>query len=192
MERVQRLLDACAVVLDDVGYDALTTREVARRAEVPIGTLYQFFGGKQSLCAALGRRNLELWVERLHRRLSMLQVSRWSQTAGVVVEEFVAMKRTLPGFAVVDFGDTRLVQPVLLDGTERAENNELVADRLARFAVDDLGLPDAVDLHLVLRAAVELTDGLLGLAFRVDRRGDPALIAEAEAALRVYLSHRLG
>lgn len=192
IERVRRLLDACAVVLDDVGYDALTTREVARRAEVPIGTLYQFFGGKQSLCAALGRRNLEVWVERLHGRLSTLRVSRWSQTTGVVIEEFVTMKRTMPGFAVVDFGDTRSVQPVLLDGTEQAENNDFVAARLARFAVDDLGLPDAADLELVLRVAVELTDGLLGLAFRIDRQGDPKLIAEAETALRAYLSDRLG
>jgi hypothetical protein len=72
------------------------------------------------------------------------------------------------------------------------ENNELVAVRLARFAVEDLGLPDAVDLHLALRVAVELTDSLLGLAFRIDRQGDPVLIAETEAALRVYLCHRLG
>ena len=192
IQRVGRLLDACAAVLDDTGYDGLTTREVARRAGVPIGTLYQFFGGKQSLCAALARRNLDAWVSRLHERLAALWVTRWSQTAAVVVEEFVAMKRTVPGFTVVDFGDTRVGRPILLDGTEQAENNELVAARLARFAVDDLGLPDAEDLQLVLRVAVELTDDLLRLAFRVDHQGDPAVIAETEAALRAYLSDRLG
>lgn len=192
MERVTRLLDACASVLDDEGYDGLTTREVARRAGVPIGTLYQFFGGKQALCGALALRNLEEWVRRLHERLATLQVSRWSDTAAVVVEEFVTMKRTVPGFGVVDFGDTRPGRPILLDGTEQAENNELVAARLARFAVEDLGLPGSDDLKLVLWVAVELTDGLLTLAFRHDRSGDPMLIAEAETALRSYLLTRLG
>lgn len=190
--RVIRLLDACASVLDDVGYDALTTREVARRADVPIGTLYQFFGGKHALCCALAQRNLEEWVRRLNERLAVLQVTRWSDTAAVVVDEFVAMKRTVSGFGVVDFGDARPGRPIMLDGTERAENNELVAARLARFAVEDLGLPSADDLLLVLRVAVETVDSLMALAFRHDRDGDLALIAEAEAALHAYLTLRLG
>jgi AcrR family transcriptional regulator len=200
IERVNRMLDACASVLDDVGYDRLTTREVARRAGVPIGTLYQFFAGKQALCGALARRNLDLWVQRLHERLAQLSVTRWSDAAAVVVEEFVAMKRTAPGFGVVDFGDARPDRPILLDGGEQEENNLLVARRLARFGVEDLGLPVAghegpVDdggLLLVLRVAVELADGLLRLAFRVDPQGDPELIAEAGAALRGYLAARLG
>jgi AcrR family transcriptional regulator len=192
IERVARLLDACASVLDDVGYDALTTREVARRAGVPIGTLYQFFGGKQALCCALAQRNLEEWVRRLHERLAALQVARWSDTAAVVIEEFVTMKRTVSGFGVVDFGDARPGRPILLDGTEQADNNELVAARLARFAVDDLGLPVTDDLQLVLRVAVESVDALMALAFRRDRNGDPDLIAEAESALHSYLAARLG
>lgn len=200
MERVARMLDACAEVLDEVGYDRLTTREVARRANVPIGSLYQFFASKQALCGALARRNLEAWVDRLRERLSLAPVGRWSDTAGVVVEEFVAMKRTVPGFGIVDFGDTRPDRPILLDGAERVPNNELVARRLAWFGVAELGLPDAAgagladeaELRRVLRVAVELADGLLRLAFVVDPAGDPALVAETEIALRGYLSARLG
>jgi AcrR family transcriptional regulator len=192
VERVARLLDACASALDDVGYDALTTREVAHRAGVPIGTLYQFFGGKQALCWALAQRNLEEWVRRLHERLSALQVARWSDSAAVVVEEFVSMKRTVPGFGVVDFGDACPGRPIPMDPDEQVENNELVAVRLAQFGVEDLGLAPSDDLALALRVAVEMTDGLLRLAFRRDPSGDPALIAEAESALRSYLSVRLG
>lgn len=192
IERVNRMLDACAEVLDEVGYDGLTTREVARRAEVPIGTLYQFFRGKQALCGALARRNLDVFVRRLHERLAALQLTRWSDTAGVVVEEYATMIRTVPGFGVVDFGDTRPDRPIMLDGNEQVENNELVAARLSRFGVDDLGLPADPDLGLVLRVAVELAESLLRLAFRADRDGDSLMLAEAESALRGYLSTRLG
>src|SRR3954454_9336072 len=144
-ERVGRLLDACAEVLDEVGYDALTTREVARRAGVPIGTLYQFFADRQALCRALAERNLDLFVDRLQRRLAAAHVSRWAGTAPIVVAEFVAMKHTVPGFAVVDFGDSRGGKPLLLDAGAARANNELVSDRLLALGVEALGLPRAAD-----------------------------------------------
>ncbi|HET9658151.1 MAG TPA: TetR/AcrR family transcriptional regulator [Kineosporiaceae bacterium] len=186
-----RLLDACAEVLDEVGYDALTTREVARRAEVPIGTLYQFFGGKQALCGALAQRNLEEWVRRMGVRFTAAPVGRWSDTAPVVVGEFVVMKRSVPGFGAVDFGDARPGRDHMLDGPAGEENNALVARRLAEFGIRELGLGGGAAVEPVLRVAVEVTDGLLRLAFRADREGDPALIAEAEWLLRSYLSARL-
>jgi AcrR family transcriptional regulator len=191
-ERVARLLDACAEVLDELGYDALTTREVARRAGVPIGTLYQFFGGKQALCAALARRNLELFLQRLRDRFAGHPVSRWSDTAVIVVAEFVAMKRAVPGFSVVDFGDTRAGRDHLLDESGAVENNALVARRLAQFGVEDLGLPGGDEVRPVLRVAVEVVDGLLRLAFRPRGGPDPVLIGEAEWLLRSYLAARLG
>jgi AcrR family transcriptional regulator len=191
MERVTRLLDACAEALDEVGYDALTTREVARRAGVPIGTLYQFFAGKQALCGALAARNLELFLQLLRRRFAGRELSHWSDTALGVIEEFVAMKRTVPGFGVVDFGDTRPGQHYLLDGAQAVENNEMVARRLARFGVEDLGLAQVPELEQVLRVAVEVADSVLRLAFRADPEGEPGLVAEAEWLLRSYLSARL-
>ena len=38
-ERLTRILDACADLLDEVGYDDLSTRAVAQRAGVPIGSV---------------------------------------------------------------------------------------------------------------------------------------------------------
>ena len=48
-ERLTRSLDACADLLDEVGYDALSTRAVALRAGVPIGSVYRFFGNKRQM-----------------------------------------------------------------------------------------------------------------------------------------------
>jgi AcrR family transcriptional regulator len=191
-ERVARLLDACAQVLDEVGYDALTTREVARRAEVPIGTLYQFFAGKAALCRALAERNLEAFMERLTARLDRDPVTGWQSTASVVVQEYVAMKRELPGFAVLDFGDPL---PALRRSEEDSPGldnaNQLVADRLRPLALK-LGAPESGDLSTVLLVAVEIADSLVRLAFRFDAAGDPWLIAEAQLVLGAYLDSRLG
>ncbi|GGS01540.1 hypothetical protein GCM10010252_45210 [Streptomyces aureoverticillatus] len=48
-ERLTRILDACADLLDETGYEDLTTRLVAERAGVPIGSVYRFFGNKRAL-----------------------------------------------------------------------------------------------------------------------------------------------
>lgn len=56
---VRALLDATARLLEEQGYDALTTRRVAERAGVSVGSLYQYFPDKQSLVHALLVEHLE-------------------------------------------------------------------------------------------------------------------------------------
>ena len=193
LERFERMLDACAQLLDEVGYDELTTSQVAKRAGVPIGTLYQFFEGKQALTRALARRNLDRFLDRLHARFAAAgTVETWADAASVVVAEFVAMKREVPGFAAVDFGDARPGKHFMLDAEREVENNRLVAQRLRRLGVEDLGLPDdGPEVDRALLVAVEAADSVLRLAFRYGPDGDPALIAEADLLLRGYLGARL-
>lgn len=180
-ERVARLLDSCAALLDEVGYEALSTSKVARRAGVPVGSLYQFFDGKQSLCQAVARRNMEAFLVRIAERLAADPPRTWAQAAPVVVAEFVGMKRTVPGFLFTTFGG---------EG-EATADNALVAEYFVALAVGRLGLPAAPDAALVVRVATELVDALVRLAFVAGPPGDPALIAEAERVLTLYLGSRL-
>ena len=45
--RVADILKAAATLLGEVGYDGLSTNLVAERAQVPVGSIYQFFDRKQ-------------------------------------------------------------------------------------------------------------------------------------------------
>ena len=54
---VDAILEAAARILMEVGYDKLNTNEVARRAGVSVGSLYQYFPNKQSLLAELHFRH---------------------------------------------------------------------------------------------------------------------------------------
>ncbi|MFI6450247.1 TetR/AcrR family transcriptional regulator [Streptosporangium amethystogenes] len=197
LERVERMLDECARLLDEVGYEALTTKEVARRAEVPIGTFYQFFPDKQGLVRALALRNLEAFLSRITARLAEVRLSNWTEMVDLAIDEFVAMKRATPGFAVVDFGEV-LAAPggPVVQGTERMldaalENNVIVADRLRTITVELLGAPIGPELDRVLFVAVEAADAVLKLAFRSLPDGDPELIAECKHLVRRYLSAHL-
>ncbi|MFC4060670.1 TetR/AcrR family transcriptional regulator [Planomonospora corallina] len=197
VERVERMLDECAKLLDEVGYEALTTKEVARRAEVPIGTFYQFFPDKQGLVRALAFRNLEAFLDRITTRLGDTDLSGWTELVDLAIDEFVAMKRSTPGFAVMDFGEV-LPTPggPALRGTERMldaalENNVVVADRLRTITIDVLGAPVGPELDRALVVAVEAADAVLKLAFRTAPEGDPELIAECKLLVRRYLAGHL-
>lgn len=56
---VDAILDAAARILVTEGYGAASTNRVAEVAGVSIGSLYQYFPGKQSLIAALRRRHAD-------------------------------------------------------------------------------------------------------------------------------------
>ncbi|WTI13132.1 TetR family transcriptional regulator [Streptomyces sp. NBC_00820] len=265
-ERLTRILDACAALLDEAGYDALSTRAVAERAGVPIGSVYRFFGNKRQMADALARRNLERYVECVTERLKAAErgdvsvrgggrdterggasvpgrgrdperghgsepghgpgpghgsgpgygpeaghgpgpghgsgpgygpeaghgleagrgpVSDWRAVMDAVLDEYLAMKRTAPGFSLVDFGNQIPV------GTRRTGANTRVADRLTDLLAGFLGrTPDDV-LRRAFLVAVESADTLVQLAFRMDPQGDPAIIEETRALLRAYLARVL-
>jgi len=56
---VEALLDATARVLCQSGYDGLTTNKVAAAAGVSVGSLYQYFPGKDALVIALLLRHAD-------------------------------------------------------------------------------------------------------------------------------------
>lgn len=70
-KRVDAILDALAELLVERGFDAINTHHVAERADVPVGTLYQFFPNKYALVGALSRRYIERYGDILQKSLSI-------------------------------------------------------------------------------------------------------------------------
>ncbi|GGX10649.1 TetR/AcrR family transcriptional regulator [Streptomyces lomondensis] len=184
-ERLTRILDACADLLDEVGYDELSTRAVAQRAGVPIGSVYRFFGNKRQMVDALAQRNLERYSARVTERLREAGDGSWRDVLDAVLDEYLEMKRTAPGFSLVDFGNQIPV------GSRHAEPNHRVADRLTELLAGHLDREPDEELRRVFLIAVETADTLVHLAFRVAPEGDQKIIAEAREMLRGYLARVL-
>ncbi|MGW0365650.1 TetR family transcriptional regulator [Streptomyces sp. NPDC002990] len=185
-DRLARILDACAELLDETGYEDLSTRAVAQRAGVPIGSVYRFFGNKRAMAVALAHRNLDRYAESIADRLTRLPATAWRPVVDAVLDEYLAMKRDVPGFALVDFG----VPAPPPDGPED-DPNHLVAARLTELLCAHLGLTPDVALRRAVLVAVEATDALLQLAFRADPAGDPGIITETRAMMHAYLARVL-
>jgi AcrR family transcriptional regulator len=187
LAKVTRMLDACAALLDEAGYEALTTTLVAERAGVAIGSLYQFFPDKRAIAAALAMRNLDAYVARVQARLEAGPPADWQQTVQDAMNDFIGMHRSTPGFAALRFGD--VVDRHLLDA--QRDNDEVIAGQLSGLMVRYYRMPDGPPLRLALLVAVQLADALVTLAFRRDPAGDEEILAEARQVVGEYLAHKL-
>ena len=187
--RVQRMLDAAAALLDEVGYEATTTSLIASRAGVSVGSLYQFFPDRAAVLQAVALRSFARFSEVLATRMAASALSRWQDAVGVVVDVYVEFSRTEPAAKVLSFGGP--VDRHMLDAED--DNNAVVADALGevlRTVLPDLAIDER--LRLALRVAVEAGDRVLELAFRRSPRGDPEVVAEAKQLLVSYLTGYLG
>ncbi len=183
--RVQRMLDACAYLVDEIGYEGLTTTLLAERAEVAIGSVYQFFPDKRAIVQALALRNMDAYLQRLADRFANEVFAYWWDGVDAAIDEYIAMHRAVPGFRTLHFGD--VVDVHLLD--EEQDNNAVIADRLADLLVERFMLGDPARLKFALQIAVEASDALIKLAFRRAQHGDETVLVEAKALIREYL-HR--
>jgi AcrR family transcriptional regulator len=183
--RVQRMLDACAELVDEVGYEGLTTTLLAERAEVAIGSVYQFFPDKRAIVQALTLRNMEAYLERLANSWAGGSFADWWEGVDAAIDEYIAMHRAVPGFRTLHFGD--VVDVHLLD--EERDNNAVIAGRVTKVLVDQFGVADTPRLRFAMEIAVEAADALIKLAFRRHPDGDDTVLGEAKALIREYL-HR--
>ena len=184
MLRVQRMLDCCAEILDEVGYDNLSTTRIAERAGVAIGSVYQFFPDKKAITQALGLRFLDQFGARITERLAGASFGHWTTAVDAIIDEYIDMHRNVPGFRSLHFGD--IVDPRLLNGG--TDNNRVISIRLRKIVVSVSDIYDSDELDRAINVAVEAGDAALKLAFRDDPEGDPDLINEAKRLVSSYLT----
>lgn len=185
--RVERMLDACAELLDEIGYEALSTTRIAERAGVAIGSVYQFFPDKRAITQELTRRNVEQFVGRVGGRFLEEEYRGWWEAVDAIIEVYVDMHRSVPGFRSLHFGDA--VDLNLLDAD--ADNNTVIAGRLRGLLLKEYGLADSEQLDVAVLVAVEAGDAVLKLAFRRDPEGAPEIIEAAKQLMRGFLSRQL-
>lgn len=188
LARVSRMLDACAELMDEIGYDGLTTTLLAERAGVAIGSVYQFFPDKRAIVLALAQRNIESYVERLSTKISSGELTHWWDAVDAAMDEFIDMNRSTPGFRTLRFGD--VVDRNLLDADR--DNDAVLTEQLGKVLVGAFGVPENDRLLFSLAIAVEMADGLIKLAFRRDPDGDEQVLGEAKKIVKEYLLRKVG
>jgi AcrR family transcriptional regulator len=182
IERVERILDAAAQLVVAEGVESVTTRGVAEIAEVPVASLYQYFGDKDEILLALVERDVAEMDAQVAADLAALDVLSIGSLVETTMRAFVKVYLRRPAFVVIWLrGRTNTA----ISDFCRAHNKRIAAD-LHRFARDaGLVRPGTRSLHAEL--AVEVGDRVFQLAFEEKMRGDRTLIGEGVELVRSYL-----
>lgn len=88
IDSVERILAAAATLLDEKGYDHLTTISIAKQAGASIGSVYQYFPNKQAIMVAL----FERWLALDNQALEEVEASAKYDS---IVDEFLALTERL-------------------------------------------------------------------------------------------------
>lgn len=93
------ILDAAAQLFESEGYEGVTTNEIAIRAGVSIGSLYQYFPNKAAIVTAIAERHLGDAASLLENALaaSREQGHGVAETVSGVIRACVALHDSHPG-----------------------------------------------------------------------------------------------
>jgi AcrR family transcriptional regulator len=80
LERRQQILAITAQLLDEVGFDDLTTILIAKRLDISVGSLYHYFPNKQAVLHALASQ----WIDEVE--LALDGIDKVAEQAGSLAE----------------------------------------------------------------------------------------------------------
>jgi AcrR family transcriptional regulator len=99
---VERILATTAALLDELGFDRLTTNLVAERAGVNIASLYAYFPNKYALLHSLALQLAERQVEEIQYFIDCIPAAMsWQQASDGIVDAMLAASLKESGFAAL-------------------------------------------------------------------------------------------
>jgi AcrR family transcriptional regulator len=183
-ERFHRILDAAADLFVEIGYESVTTDDIAARANTSVGGLYRFFPDKVAVFHAL--------LDRYHNQLRELSASLHPEEAlqvpidvyiNQLLNAFDQFVSENPGFRVV-FLQSRLISTTA--PMSAAFHQEIAQQFTVYFAALN---PDLEQSHreLIAMVSVEVAYALDMLALSRDRPFQQQVLGEAKKLLIAYL-----
>ncbi len=175
--RLAALLDAAAHVIDEIGYERLTTAMVAERAGASIGTVYRYFPDRIAVLQSLAARNAERIGERAFAELRDGGSGTWESALQAAFEVITTAFRSEPGFSALRFGDVLDLRPFAGVPALR-----VFSDRAAVILVERFGMVDSIEAKQTLQSVLTLADAIAADAFQRDPHGDAAILRHAVLA----------
>jgi AcrR family transcriptional regulator len=184
-ERVNQILDVAEQLFITEGYSATTTNAIAARAQVPIGSLYQFFPDKGAIVQALAMRYGEL----LHQRFIALHTT---ETISLPLADYVERVinateqffNDYPGYYAI-FMQAQTAIPEL-EAIESAADAQLMQDWAIILSQSYPGLQPA-DYQAIAFILVQAIGTLLWLSLSQDQAFRQRLVAETKRLMLSYL-----
>ncbi|WP_088894070.1 TetR/AcrR family transcriptional regulator [Leptolyngbya ohadii] len=184
-ERVHHILDVAEQLFIESGYEQATTREIASRAGVAIGSLYQFFPDKAAIVRALANRyfaqEYQMFVQ-LHAELAEAELTTYVDR---MIDAFAQFADDHPGYRAVL--RQLLDQMTVADASVPNEYDQLMLEGLAHFLAQRNAGLDRDRSQLIATIVFKAANELLWMAFSRESQERSAVIAETKVLITAYL-----
>lgn len=183
-EKVARLLDAAVELAVERGSLDIKVTDIAKRAGVAIGTLYQFFPNRSALIAKLFAREMQPIDARLEESLTAY-ASLDALQSGIEAE----MKATLdlvrarPGLLVI--WSSPAIDPVIeaADFANTRKNADILAAQLTAFAPDPA---NRADIHPTALLICHLWGSVIRLCVLAEPDEEAAIMRQYASMLAAH------
>jgi AcrR family transcriptional regulator len=177
---VDSILEGAARILEEHGFEGYTTNDIAARAGVSIGSLYQYFPSRDAVTIALIERESTILATEVSEALA---AKDWRDALRGMIEVAVRHQLQRPKLAkLLDFEESRLAQVLPASISAKSVHSSIV-DFLKRAPIQPIKSPAA----LVATDLMVITSALTDTAGR-RRKPDPVQLRRGiERALLGYL-----
>ncbi|NER78577.1 MAG: TetR/AcrR family transcriptional regulator [Leptolyngbya sp. SIO1D8] len=189
-ERVKQILDVAEQLFLERGYESTTTRAIAARAKVSVGSLYQFFPDKEAVLKALAIR----YMQTQYQRFLNLHTP---ETLKIPLPSYVDRMINAFDQFYTDYPGSRVIFEQLLDtitwsAIEKIDDFEYqVIDELARFfhsRQPSLSIAKCERIALII---TKIITELLWLSLNGDQAFRQEIVAETKLLILSYLQQYL-
>ena len=184
-ERVNRILDVAEQMFIEDGYEVTTTNAIATRAQVPIGTLYQFFSDKTAILYALAERYSDLFHQQFeaidHGNSVSLPLPEYVEQ---IVDTSVQFFQDYPGYHAIFMQVQGTVAEI--EQLDRATDDPFIKDWAMDLAQRDAKLTEK-ECETIAFVLVKAMGTILWLSLSEDTEFRNRLIAETKRFTLSYL-----
>jgi AcrR family transcriptional regulator len=189
-ERVNDILCAAEELFIEAGYEQTTTRAIATRAKVPIGSLYQFFPDKEAILKALAVRyfqqEYQLFAKLHTQEAETLPVAVYVDR---VIDAFDHFMNSHPGYRAVFEQLLNLMTYSAIDAMDNYEYR--IVDELAAFFARVNPKLDEEKCQAIALVVVKVVGDLLWLATSQQPEKRQLLLVETKILMLGYLNNYL-
>jgi len=186
-DTVEKILDATAEVLEEVGHTKLTTKRVAKRSGINIATLYHYFPNKLALLHALAQRNMEQLKEKLDAVYGRRAETGWPDVVDNVIDAVFEFARNTRGFVALSLAMRSYPSLRQIDHQSDLRESESRSQALAELGVKG----SHRELQLKALMIAEVISAMIDYALQYYPERADAAMDEVKLMVKLYIEYHL-
>ncbi|MCP5208885.1 MAG: TetR/AcrR family transcriptional regulator [Hahellaceae bacterium] len=179
-ERIESILRCSAELICEAGVEAVTTSEIARRAEISLASLYRYYPNKAAIVKALAEEHIRRLDSYLKDVLENFDLETGFDR---LVDGYAQFYREEPGYKQIWSGVESMPELQQLDVKELYDNATVISEKAAVLFPN----VERDRMWLICVMLPRVCGSILRLTMNMDESESEAMLKELKLMVKTYL-----